>query len=433
MYRNVLRKLGASLVSMAEEKPRHPSPSKRRHYVDANAHRLLKERRTQAAPLTAGTIQLVGLGEIMSSLGGRSAVAEQARALAESAIEAHISPNDSYQLQGDETYVICFAHLSEAHAAKVASRISRQIRELLDEELPEQSESIEVDHFVASVDSASLDSSSPLAEQLAASLGEIRREAQQAVKARRAALIRAAQVLYRPMWYAKKEMVSLYRCMLDGESGNSAVEHLKVLSSAEELQAALAELDCLVFARSMKTLHALLQKQASAVFVIPVNFHTLADKARRDEYLLLCESIPESYRKFISFELYGLPGDTPTSRIEQVLSTLQPFCKALAIEVPLSYPRLGELGNPNLWGISFSLEKRNDAGLLKFAVRLVHSQNLRAIAHGVNTYGQLSAALDAGFDYVDGSAVLGSAESPRGTFRYRPSPIDTPKTAAIAG
>lgn len=431
MFRNVLRKLGASLVSLAEEKP--PAQSRRGNSLENKGRRLVNERRAKAASITAGTIQLVGLGEIISALGGRNATVGQARALAETAIESNLSPDDSYQLQGDETYVICFAHLNETQAAKVASSISRQIRGLLAEQLPDETDSITVDHFVASVDSASLDAGAPLAEQLAASLGEIRREAQEAVRARREALIRSAQVLYRPMWYAKKEVVSLYRCMLDGESGNSAIEHLKVLSSPEELQAALSELDCLVFAQSMKSLHALLQKQASAVFVIPVNFHTLAERASRDEYVMLCESIPESYRKFISFEIYGLPGDAPSSRIEQVLSTLQPFCKALAVEVPANYPRLGELANPNLWGVAFSLEKNSDAELLKFAVRLVHSQNLRAIAHGVNTYGQLGAALDAGFDYVDGSAVIGSVEMPKGTFRYRPTRLESSKAAAFGG
>src|SRR3546814_1905534 len=52
---------------------------------------------------------------------------------------------------------------------------------------------------------------------------------------------------------------------------------------------------------------------------------------------------------------------------------------------------------------------------------LVHSQNLRAVAHGVNTYGQLGATLDAGFDYPDGAAVVASVETPRGTYNFRPA------------
>lgn len=434
MIRSALRSVGAYLMSVSEPTPqRPPARATKRRKFEQRSRELIEDRRRAAAPITAGTIQLLGLGDIMSALKSRYAdVAGQARTIAETAIEEHLSPDDSYQLQGEETYVICFARLDEAAAAQIAKLISARIAKLLETDLPDAAKAIQVGHFVASVDSSTFDDRRPLADQLVESLEEIRCEADEAVTQRRAALIRDAQILFRPMWYAKKDVVSLYRCMLDGESGNSAIEHLKVMSSPEELQEALAELDCLVLARGLKALHALLQKQATAIFVIPVHFQTVAEKTQRGEYLKLCESIPPAYRKFVSFEVYGIPAETTSSRIEQIVGILQPFCKALAVEVPAGFARLGELGTANLWAISFNLDGKADAEALKFAVRIVHSQNLRAIAHGVNTYGQLGATLEAGFDYAEGAAVIASVEIPRGTFNFRPARMPGSKPPALA-
>src|SRR3546814_9409228 len=63
---------------------------------------------------------------------------------------------------------------------------------------------------------------------------------------------------------------------------------------------------------------------------------------------------------------------------------------------------------------------------------LVHAQNLRAVAHGVNTYGQLGATLDAGFDYLDGAAVVASVETPRGTYNFRTARTPGSKPRKIA-
>ncbi|MEI9982574.1 MAG: hypothetical protein WDN69_04795 [Aliidongia sp.] len=57
----------------------------------------------------------------------------------------------------------------------------------------------------------------------------------------------------------------------------------------------LFELDCMLLAGRFQALHTLLAGKGRTYQLIPINFTTLQDRANRDQYLKLCQTMPELY------------------------------------------------------------------------------------------------------------------------------------------
>ncbi|MFM9644427.1 hypothetical protein, partial [Streptomyces turgidiscabies] len=83
----------------------------------------------QPAPrsLVAGSLKLVGLNEIRDSLGDRWPVlADRARRAAAEIVERSLAATDTFSLNGEDCFVICFAELTEAEAVVKAGAIARE-------------------------------------------------------------------------------------------------------------------------------------------------------------------------------------------------------------------------------------------------------------------------------------------------------------------
>lgn len=428
MFKRALRSLGLYLLSLDnDDGPVAPKTVLKPKKFDQEARRLIEERRREGKKLTAGSIQLVGLDEAKQALGKAwPKIAERATGIAERIIRRHLTTDDICTKHGDGTFVICFVSVNEVQAARTARHISQEIKSALVREAPDVAGRIEIENYVTEIESDYIvDDGRPLPEVLLGSLAWMRAEAEKAVRERRAKLIREARVLFRPVWHPRKSTIQLYRCMLDGNTGGAAMEHFGAISEADELKEAIAELDYLVFSRVLEGLHALVQRQATALFLVPVHFQTLANKTSREDYFKLLQNIPPAYKKFILCEIYSVPAGTPVIRLREIVGALRTRCSAVVVQVE-SHKDVQALSEASAWGMSIDVGSPDveqsdlNAQRLKRCVNLAHSQRLLAIAHGANSAGQLLSAIDVGFDLINGEAVHQSLEEPKGAFTFTP-------------
>jgi GGDEF domain-containing protein/EAL domain-containing protein (putative c-di-GMP-specific phosphodiesterase class I) len=419
LIRKGMKKLASVLLALTADSPSSSAGE------NPNPPQTLGKTRN-ASTVMAGSIQLLGMAEFRQRLGARwSAVADIACRIAEQTIQRHISAEDAYQRHGDETFVLCFASPDKAHAEAKTKTISEEIATMLAQETPQMR--LRVDHTVAEVEWADIDGggAESIAELIALELRQVRERADAAARTWRNELLRTAGIRFSPIWDPERRIVSSYRAMLNEQTGTFAMQHLAGVSTPEELKSTLHELDCLVVGRTIKSLDRLLQAGGMAQIVVPVNFNSLTNRTARETYLNLCRSIPESYKRFLLFEVHGAARGTPVSRLVEIALALKPYCHGVLVEVSAIGSRLQELTSASLFGISVDAKSlsRNAGQATAALTRLVAAAtalNLKVFVHGADTVGLLEAAQTAQAGYVDGRAVALPMGEPKTAFHWRP-------------
>jgi hypothetical protein len=338
-------------------------------------------------------------------------------------LRKHLKGADVYTRKDEEIYILCFATLDKYQAERKTKAIVEEIKAVLLREVPEAGR-LRVGHRMTEVKPAqALRSGSSLLDTITASLDAVKREADEILERQRRILLEEASVVFSPVWNPSGQSVVLFRCLLDDWTSRTTLQNLEKLSEPETLQRAIADLDCLILGRAIQTLHGILQSNGKTVLLVPVNFQTLVQRTSRDEYLSLCHKMPKAYGKFLFFEIYGVPSQTPASRILQIAKTVQPFSNALVLSVPVTAERvLFELGTSGVYGVAVSLEELAGGGaslLAKYAAS-ANAAGLRTFAHGARTIGLAKSTVDAGFDYLDGDAIAIKVEHPKGAYRWNP-------------
>jgi hypothetical protein len=429
MLNRVMRRLGKYLVELSEEKPAPSDYRRSKQSFERRGHVLLEAKQKSNERVTAGAVELIGLDDIKRELGATwPEVAGRASSIAEEVIRQHLTSADVYTEQDDGTFVLVFAEQTKQQATETARKISGEIKTAIKNQIPRIADSLGVRHFVAEVDNDVIftdDKDRPLADALFESLSAMRREAEEGIQQRRATILREARVVFRPVWHSGKRAVMLFRCMFDAPSGAQVLELLEAIPDPDQLISTIMELDILIFGKGIKSLHEMLQRQAKAIMVVPLSFHTAADKRSLDEYLRLCRGIPQAYKKFIFVELTGTPAGTPMSRISGIAAALQPYCHAVLIENTDRHHDVSDLADANVSGVTFEMSgaphnATDFSAAMKRASNIAKARNLTLIVHGVNTIGQLDATINLGIDYLDGEAVHVSLDEPRSAFKYSP-------------
>ncbi|WP_162914731.1 hypothetical protein [Desertibaculum subflavum] len=427
MVRSALRSLGRFFLGLSSPPPAKHSPPAAQATAAASfegrTRQIARVAKDGSSKVLAASVQLIGMQDIRRSLGPRwPAVSSIAYAVAESAIRSHLSAQDIFQRQDDETFILCFAHSSPAEADRQTRAIVNEIRTELVKQAPDIP--LRVDHTVAELDWAPVVASGgSLADSIAASLRKIRQEADEAARTWRRELLASATVHYNPVWKPDKRIVAIYRCLLDPETGRQTLRRFGALSGLDEARSLICDLDCLLIGRAIETLHRLISSGGTAQLIIPVNLNALADRAGREAYLGLCRTIPEAYRPYVLFELHGVTAATPTSRLIEIGLALKPHAHGLLIEVPPVVSRLHEAAAISVYGVTVSAKALNgpDIGnrLQRFAAA-ARAMRIKIFAHDVDTLGTCEAAIGAQLDYMGGAAIAPSLLVPKSAHFWNP-------------
>lgn len=419
--RTGLKKLASMLLALAADAP-PPAAG-----LNANPSRPFGEMRAANSPtVMAGSIQLLGLAEIKQEWGARwSAVADIACRIAEQTIQRHISAEDAYQRHGEEAFVLCFASSDKARAEAKTRTIAEEISTLLARQTPQIN--LQVDQTVAEVEWADIDNggAESIADQIARELRQVRERAEAAAQAWRSKLMCTAAIRFGPILHPPRRTITGYRAMLNEETGTHAMQRLAGVTTPEELRSTLHELDCLIVGRAIKALDRLLHAGGMAHMLVPVNYNSLSNRVAREKYLNLCRDIPQYYKNFLLFEVYGAAHGTPVSRLVEIALALKPYGRGVLVELPDSSRQLPERASACLLGVSVDAKSlpRNVGEATTALTRLVSTAtalNLKVFVHGVDTLGILKAAQKAGADYVDGHAVALPMAEPKAAYQWTP-------------
>lgn len=364
MLRSVLRKLGQFLVVFSSDSiPLSDAhsvilPSSHRGpngHFEGRAQKLLAARRGVATDLLAGNVQLLGLGEIKRNADPKvRAQGGNVRRLAEEIIKQHLTTEDFFDAYDDETYILCFGDLSLEQAEATTRSIAEEIRRRLSDEVIELG--LKVDYIVTKTDLASFEGSEKsIVETIAMTLRKVRDEAELASKAWRQDIIKTAQIRYSPVWNPNHRNVYIYRASIDSETAQKALRRAAGLTSSEELLLMLFELDCFIIGGALEALHALHSRDEESRIIIPINCNSFTNKINRDQYISLFSEFPNSYKKFILFEIHSISAGIPIIRLSDFVRILKIYSQNVIIDINSHIKLLRELAETGGDGISLNI------------------------------------------------------------------------------
>lgn len=416
----------ADLASESAGKTHEPSHARVGQF-ESELQSLLEHKRMVGEPLIAGNVAIVGFDDIKKALGSSWPEAStRVMALAATEIRRRLSQGDIMRTEEEGLFSICFANSSSSDAEEKASRISKEVKQALLRDMPEFSATLAVRKYVAEVSVEELaGETATLGERLSAAMARLRLEADTARFNYRKALLREFQIFYAPVWDPKAERLVMNRCVVDLTMGFSTLSQFQAIADPDQMADTLADLDCVILARALEALHAVRQSQPGASVIVPVGFQTLSMSRSRNEFGQLLETIPRVYRPCLVLEITAIPASASVEQVETVLDTLAGYSDRILLQLNGNPKIIDSLEGEGLWGVSWNLtgwdksnfEKEKAAQTL---IEKAASRNLVTLAHSANSIGQAIAAVELGFNFVDGTAIHLSVDTPRGPSKLHP-------------
>jgi hypothetical protein len=376
-----------------------------------------------ASTIMSGCVRLLGLDGVRERLGAQwNDYAERAGLIARQVLDECLGAGDIYREIGEGTFQICFESGDEGRARAQVERISVAIEQRIAAQLSEAGVSVE--SFVAPVSREQVRNANDPFSALYASLLEIR----DAVNGRAAdrhsiPALRYASALFQPLWANRPDGYTMNRCLLDMISGAAALKHLEEIEDLDAMVAALANLDCMLFAKAIEALYTTLGEAKRATLVIPVHFQTLATEHR--EFLDLAATLPVPYRRLVLLDIIGIPAAATAPQIAEALKLGQSITDRVIVQLAPTDYRLDPTILGMIWGVSVDLARVDsddsllvqDLGSFAAAASELH---LFSLAYGANTIGKSANVVGAGCDYIGGTAVAHTTPVPRAHSRFKP-------------
>lgn len=223
-------------------------------------------------------------------------------------------------------------------------------------------------------------------------------------------LLEDVEFIYRPMLVTRTQVVSTYLCIpvSKGKNSNyaSGYEVLGNNPSSQEI----FELDHLIQHVAALELDKMIKSHSRSLIALPVHFETLAGVQRRMKYLSNIEEIMDVHTKRIVFEMVGLPDNIPQTRILELTSALRSHSRAIIARFSTSHGDFPAYRTAGLHAVGIDVfnQSKPEKMLIKDMETFAENakeNNLRTYVHGVRSISLLTAAICAGFDYIDGYAL----------------------------
>lgn len=390
---------------------------------------LAKLRRVSAAAggkVMAGKVHFVNLEEVQARLGPlwerkRQYVTD----LAASIVAAALTSKDLFTRVDDTTFILIFATLSKEEAQVKCALIAEQVmKRIFGDEA--SLATLQVQSVVAEVDGKLVfESVNPV--DVLDRLMDRAQEAEEvpAPPARPSSRDLAGlfnndepdvvpadlQFFFRPMWSVRRSAMTTYLCYPTTETDGRGVHSDYHALPHGEASSLVGELDLMTL-HTIAVRMAELQRQGKQTLLAgTVHAKTLESRETRNEFIAMCQAIPEKLRRLLIYEIAGVPVATaPETRIAQLVSTVRPFVQAVVLRCPLESRRLAGLRMLGVGTVSIHLgpsapsEERLLADMNRFA-ELAAKGQLRSVAHGLTSRSLATIAIGAGFTYIDGEAV----------------------------
>jgi hypothetical protein len=131
-----------------------------------------------------------------------------------------------------------------------------------------------------------------------------------------------------PLWDTRREAITTWRCrtrkILPGTPDLGGFAKLR-----DDLTRTLASLH-----HAGSVLADRIEQGDRFLIDLPVPYVVLSAPLGRMEFVSACRDLPADYRAFLTFEISDMPQGVPHSRINELVTAIKPFCKAVFAQVP---------------------------------------------------------------------------------------------------
>lgn len=452
---NLLRRVGGKLTELlTETTPDGGTATARRAEETMIVSREEFERHlrslvradAETMPL-AGRVNFIGLSKIREKLGERwPAVSDRADEITRRAIERRLTSVDVYTRYKELHYLIVFAQLTKEQAQLKCALIAEDItKRLLGEDIAP--ELLDVKTMISPLGGDVAFEDVPTIEELAAKLAEGGEDPSPAPADDNwwesqddpaADPLDGLRIVYRPMWDVRRNAVTTFVAVpaRPSTSGDLMIGETQLPSLANV--ALLRRLDFIMQRRVITDLRSVVTAKHRQLMCLPVHFETLASVASRNQYLDLCvRGIPEAGKLLIVFELAGVPSGAPPSRLLDLATMLRRFSRGVLLRTNAVHPTFRPPTETGVAAIGYEAlgstipEVRQMQEMERFAVAAKRA-GLTTYIHGLRTLSLTTAAIAAGFDFVDGNVVTSVVERPLGAYRFEPANLFQGRGRSVA-
>lgn len=419
---------------MAQSKPIPSAPRKQENQTgnillgDAFVIRAT-ELMTTSERAMASSVRLIGMAKIRAHFGAAwEKVATRADRAAHRAIQNRLGPRDVCTRIKESDYLILFADLTLEEAQLKCTVIADEIaRALLGDSLPPNL--LQVKSAVAEVDRKFDFEDAPNMEELAARLLAPVVDKATAAPPRKGAdeqatdELSSVKLLYRPMWNVRTGAISGYllvpgRVLASGGIAFDVTANADALSSIQKF-----ELDCRAIKRIVRDMNQLIAAGRKVLIATPVHFETLSSTTRRMAFLKIAAALPPAARQMVLFEIVGAPDGVPQGRLLEMATAFKSLSRAVLFEVqckPGTFATFRSCGILAV-GVNASTMQGSESDVIqslnKFAEAAAKA-DVQCYVHGLRSLSMTTAAVAAGFNYVDGTPVASIADAPGSVYRF---------------
>ncbi|CAA7622083.1 hypothetical protein MTBLM5_430021 [Magnetospirillum sp. LM-5] len=374
---------------------------------------------TSTVSLVEGHLFMLSLADIAKACGKRwHSVAGHAHTLAEGIFRDRLGKTDVFVRYDDTTYLLAFSQLGMEAATIRALALAQMLSTLLMGSQPGAAVQVlravrgkgEDIHF------------EPVRQPTLTTPNGIHH----APKPGDAMLPPDLNFVFRPLLTAKTMVLSTFHCI------PTAPRHSDGFKSGYELAPdgpAILALDRAVLRRVAYELSRLGNENSFGLLSLPVHYESLATASRRRDFAALCtaEFGPAGGQRVI-FELAGLPVGVPQSQLLELVASLRPYSKAVLARLPPDQTALPAFRQAGIHAVGIDIYAAAEPEDVLFPkldsfVAAAAQAGLKTYCHGIRTLSLYSAAIAAGFDYVDGHAITMAVEAPKKALHY---PLDLP-------
>lgn len=212
---------------------------------------------------------------------------------------------------------------------------------------------------------------------------------------------------FAPFWDVRLEAVATWRCLTKPADSLASTpeEHVR-----DRLAQALSAIG-----RSMSILSQRLRQRDKFLLSIPICHELLSSPIARMELAYTCRNLPGDVRPYVLFEITGLPPGVPHSRMNDLITVLRPFAKAVLVHVPLhtlsfaAYQGLGVHAVGIDLASTSSADAVNEIARISAGARVLHSMTFLTDVANVEV---LRTACHAGINLVSGPVIGGTVPEP---------------------
>jgi hypothetical protein len=223
---------------------------------------------------------------------------------------------------------------------------------------------------------------------------------------------------YRPIWDRTRNAIATYLCIAQvpiAEAASALCDaELLIVDDVNQLR----RLDSAVQRRVLDNFAELIVEKRRLLITLPVHFESLGHAAWRRNYLAEMTQLDAEARKLLMVEIVGLPRGVLQSRLLDLVAPLRQLCRGVMLRLSLETIDLSQVKGCGAAAVGCDLTGHPEPeGVLvqqmnRFA-RATQRVSMPSYVHGAQTLGLVTAALGAGFNYIDGDAVAKLVDHPR--------------------